>query len=94
MDGKSEDFPRDRIRFCRHQREPHALATVDVVVTGRNTLETVLMLPVWPYGKRCVVVLSSWPMDLSAVRHGNVELVAGPAAFRYNASCAQAWFNA
>jgi len=32
----------------------------------------------WPYGKRRVVVLSSRPLDLSAVRGGVVEQLGGP----------------
>ena len=64
--------------------EPHGydefIATVDAIVMGRNTFETVLALGPWPYGDKRVVVLSSRPIDLSAVRGGSVEQMAGPPA--------------
>jgi len=64
--------------------EPHGydefIATVDTIVIGRKTFETVLAFPAWPYGKKRVVVLSSGPLDLSAVRDGVVEQMAGPPA--------------
>jgi dihydrofolate reductase len=37
----------------------HFMATVDVIVMGRHTFETVLGFGTWPYGKTRVVVLSS-----------------------------------
>jgi dihydrofolate reductase len=64
--------------------EPHGydefMASVDALVTGRKTFETVLGFATWPYGKKRVVVLSSRPVDLSAVRGGVVEQMAGPPA--------------
>jgi dihydrofolate reductase len=64
--------------------EPHGydefMAGVDVLVIGRKTFETVRALPVWPYGDKRVVVLSSRPVDLSGVRGGVVEQMAGPPA--------------
>jgi dihydrofolate reductase len=61
--------------------EPHGynefIATVDVIVIGRNTFETVLAMKPWPYGHKRVVVLSSRPVDLSAVVGGIVEQMAG-----------------
>jgi dihydrofolate reductase len=57
--------------------EPHGysefIATVDALVIGRKTFETVLAFPEWPYGNRQVIVLSSRPLDLSIVRGGRVE---------------------
>jgi dihydrofolate reductase len=57
--------------------EPHGyvefMASVDALVIGRKTFETVLAFPEWPYGQKRVVVLSSRPIDLSAVRGGIVE---------------------
>ena len=62
--------------------EPHGydefMASVDVVVIGRMTFQTVLTYPTWPYAGKRVVVLSSRPLDLSAVRGGVVEQMAGP----------------
>jgi dihydrofolate reductase len=64
--------------------EPHGynefIATIDALVIGRNTFETVLAFPVWPYGDKRVVVLSSRAVDLSAVRGGVVEQMAGSPA--------------
>lgn len=63
--------------------EPHGydefIATVDAIVIGRKTFETVLAFEVWPYGKKQVVVLSSRPVDLSVarVRGGIVEQMGG-----------------
>jgi dihydrofolate reductase len=64
--------------------EPHGydefIASVDVIVIGRKTFETVLTLGSWPYGDKRVVVLSSRPVDLSAASGGVVEQMAGPPA--------------
>ena len=46
--------------------EPHGyeefMATVDALVMGRKTYETVLNFDRWPYGEKPVVVLSSHPL--------------------------------
>jgi dihydrofolate reductase len=64
--------------------EPHGydefIATIDTMVIGRNTFETVMKFPDWPYGQKRVVVLSSRQLDLSAVRGGNVEQMSGAPA--------------
>ncbi len=64
--------------------EPHGydefMASVDALVIGRKTFETVLSFATWPYGDKRVVVLSSQPVDLSAVRGGVVEQLAGSPA--------------
>ena len=64
--------------------EPHGynefMATIDALVIGRKTFETVLAFPEWPYGNKRVVVLSSRLIDFSAVRGGIVEQMAGPPA--------------
>jgi dihydrofolate reductase len=56
--------------------EPHGydefFASVDALVIGRNTFETVLAFPAWPYGGKRVIVLSSRPVE-----HPNVEHMAG-----------------
>jgi dihydrofolate reductase len=61
--------------------EPHGyeefMATVDALVIGRHTFETVRAFPTWPYGDKQVVVLSSRPLDLSAVKGGVVEQMGG-----------------
>ena len=66
--------------------EPHGyaefIATVDTMVIGRKTFETVLAFEAWPYGDKRVVVLSSGRVDLSAAtaRGGVVEQTGGPPA--------------
>jgi dihydrofolate reductase len=61
--------------------EPHGydefMASVDALVIGRKTFDTVLAYPEWPYGKKRVVVLSSRPLDFSRVREGVVEQMSG-----------------
>jgi dihydrofolate reductase len=46
--------------------EPHGyeefMATVDALVIGRNTFDTVLAFDAWPYGRKPVFVLSSRPL--------------------------------
>ncbi len=64
--------------------EPHGydefIASVDTIVIGRKTFETVLAFPTWPYGGKRVVVLGSEPVDLSAAlaRGAVVEQMGGP----------------
>jgi len=64
--------------------EPHGynefMASVDALVIGRKTFETVLAFPEWPYGDKRVVVLSSRPLDFSTVRGGFVEQMSGSPA--------------
>ena len=47
--------------------EPHGydefMATVDALVIGRKTFETVLAFNAWPYGEKRVFVLSSHPLS-------------------------------
>lgn len=63
--------------------EPHGydefIATIDAIVMGRNSFETVMSFPTWPYGEKRVVVLSSRPVDLSAAaaRGATVEPMSG-----------------
>jgi dihydrofolate reductase len=46
--------------------EPHGyeefMATVDALVIGRKTYETVLSFDAWPYGDKPVIVLSTHPL--------------------------------
>jgi dihydrofolate reductase len=66
--------------------EPHGydefIGSVDAIVIGRHTFETVLGFDTWPYGEKRVVVLSSRPVDLSApvARGGIVEHMSGSPA--------------
>ena len=63
-----------------HHGYDEFMASVDTIVMGRNTFEVVLKLGEWPYAGKRVVVLSSRPVDLSVVRGGVVEQMAGPPA--------------
>ena len=62
------------------EAEPHGfdefLSTVDALVMGRNTFESVLRMPKWPYGTKPVFVLSSRPLP-SASRGVIVERMSG-----------------
>jgi dihydrofolate reductase len=64
--------------------EPHGydefIASVDAIVIGRQTFETVPTMKPWPYGDKRVVVLSSRPVEFSAVVGGVVEQMAGSPA--------------
>ena len=61
--------------------EPHGyeefFASVDTIAIGRHTFEIVLAFPDWPYGDKRVVVLSSRPLDLPAVRGAKIEQMRG-----------------
>jgi dihydrofolate reductase len=63
--------------------EPHGydefIASVDAIVIGRKTFETVLTFAEWPYGDMRVVVLSSRPVDVS-VAGGVIEQMGGDPA--------------
>jgi dihydrofolate reductase len=64
--------------------EPHGydefIATVDAIVIGRKTFETVLTFETWPYGTRPVVVLSTTPTALRAPGGANCDMMAGTPA--------------
>ena len=61
--------------------EPHGYKeffdSIDAVVIGRGTFETVLAFPEWPYGDKRVIVLSSGRLDLSKVPANPVEQMQG-----------------
>lgn len=56
------------------------MASVDALVIGRGTFEAVLGMEPWPYGGKRVVALSNRPLDLTKVRGGAVEQMAGEPA--------------
>jgi dihydrofolate reductase len=60
--------------------EPHGyeefIESIDVIVIGRKTFDTVCTFPHWPYGEKRVVVLSHRPLDLTKIR-GRVEQMSG-----------------
>ena len=61
--------------------EPHGysefMATVDAIVIGRKTFETVLTFDAWPYGKKQVVVLTSRPSELVPPEGAVCDVMAG-----------------
>ncbi|HET8966722.1 MAG TPA: dihydrofolate reductase family protein [Candidatus Acidoferrum sp.] len=75
--------PDDALDFLHTgEQEPHGfkefLASVDVVVIGRRTLDVVLKLGhLSLYGKKPVIVLSSRPLDFSSVKGSMVEQMSG-----------------
>lgn len=60
--------------------EPHGyvefMATVDALVMGRKTFETVLTFDAWPFDKP-VIVLTSRPSELAAPPGKSCEMMAG-----------------
>jgi dihydrofolate reductase len=63
--------------------EPHGyndfMATVDALVIGRKTFDTVLAFDPWPYGEKSVFVLSSRPLPPTPPG-ARVERMSGPPA--------------
>ncbi len=61
--------------------EPHGydecMASVDVLVIGRNTFEKVLTLETWPYGTKRVVVLSTRDINVSGATGAVIEHMSG-----------------
>jgi dihydrofolate reductase len=61
--------------------EPHGydefIATVDAIVIGRKTFETVLGFDTWPYGKKQIVVLSTTLSALTVPDGAVCEVMAG-----------------
>jgi dihydrofolate reductase len=66
--------------------EPHGydefMASVDALVIGRKTYETVLAFDTWPYGQKPVFVLSTRPLapapEAAVVEHLSAPLAAIP----------------
>lgn len=52
-------------------------ASIDTLVIGRKTYETVRSFPEWPYEHKRVVVLSSQPLDFSGIPAAHVEQMTG-----------------
>jgi dihydrofolate reductase len=72
--------------FLPEDPEPHGfeelMASVDTLVMGRKTFETVMGFDGWPYEKKPVLVLSSRPVDLQTARArgGVVDAMGGEPA--------------
>src|SRR2546427_11676969 len=63
--------------------EPHGydefMATVDALVMGRHTFETVLSFDAWPYGGKRVFVLSTRPLAPPPPGAGGARMSGAPA---------------
>jgi dihydrofolate reductase len=61
--------------------EPHGydefMATVDAIVVGRKTLDTVLTFDAWPYEKKPVIVLSNSLKEVKVPDDAVCELMSG-----------------
>jgi dihydrofolate reductase len=61
--------------------EPHGydefIATVDTIVIGRKSFETVLAYDPWPYGQKPVVVLSTRASELKAPAGAVCDMMSG-----------------
>src|SRR5258707_2751088 len=61
--------------------EPHGydefIATVDALVIGRNTFETVLTFDTWPYGEKPVFVLTTRPLPVPTPAGAVLERMSG-----------------
>jgi dihydrofolate reductase len=53
------------------------MATVDAVVMGRKTFETVLTFDAWPFGSKPVIVLSGRPSTLHAPPGAVCDMMGG-----------------
>ena len=64
--------------------EPHGydefFASIDALVIGRKTYETVKAFPEWPYGGKRVIVLSTRPLEFPSLNGANVEQMSGDPA--------------
>ena len=63
LDGSLDWLPQDGGEAHGY---PEFIATVDALVIGRKTFETVLTFGEWPYGTKPVIVLTSRPGDVIA----------------------------
>ncbi len=61
--------------------EPHGyaefMATVDAIVLGRNTFDTVMTFDGWPFGKTPIVVLTTRPSEVAAPDDAVCDAMAG-----------------
>jgi dihydrofolate reductase len=77
LDGSLDWLPADG-------GEPHGydefMATVDALVIGRKTFETVLTYQAWPYEQKPVVVLSTRLREVKVPRGAVCEVMAGSPA--------------
>jgi len=77
LDGSLDWLPGDSV-------EPHGydefIETVDAIVIGRKTFETIAGFPSWPYGTMPVVVLSTTVSEVSAPDSAVCSVMSGAPA--------------
>lgn len=74
LDGSLDWLPGDD---CEPHGYEEFIATVDAIVLGRKTFETVLAMGGWYYGKMPVIVLSSTIKELKAPEGAICDLMSG-----------------
>ena len=52
----------------------HFIESIDIIVMGRNTLETVITLDKWPYENKQVIVLTSMKLDIPLQLNNKVSV--------------------
>jgi dihydrofolate reductase len=72
-DGRLDWLPGD----CEPHGYEEFIATVDAIVIGRGTFETVLAFDSWPYGKTPVFVLASKPSSIHPPESAVCEATGG-----------------
>lgn len=72
-DGSLDWLPTD----CEAHGYDEFIASVDTIVIGRMTFETVLSFDAWPYGSKPVVVLSTTLSELRVPDDAICDLMAG-----------------
>jgi dihydrofolate reductase len=74
LDGRLDWLPGDD---CEPHGYDEFIATVDAIVIGRQTFETVLAMGGWYYGKTPVIVLSSTMKELKVPKGAICDLMSG-----------------
>ena len=74
LDGGLDWLPADD---CEPHGYDEFMATVDAIVIGRKTLETVLGFGAWPYGKKPVIALSTTMPEVKVPEGAVCELMSG-----------------
>lgn len=74
QDGALDWLPGDN---CEPHGYDEFMATIDALVIGRNTLETVLRFDTWSYGTKPVIVLSTTMSELKVPDGAVCDLMTG-----------------
>ena len=74
QDGALDWLPGDGVEYHGYTE---FFASVDALVIGRKTFETVLGFDQWPYGDKLIVVLTSRPSGFTAPKGSRCEFMDG-----------------